>query len=158
GKYLRAPAIYHVIRRKLAGRLTRLANLARVEGYIHDNNTGSEFPAVDFVKSIKDLETVLLTRDSAGVTTYGVKPSGNSTLIAPILFPRTFGSRHIVAWNRGRIHGKEFYKVIPKDPAKEIAIVAQLNSTWGILQREILGLANLGAGGLTFSRVRVGRV
>ena len=47
--------------------------------------------------------------------------------------------------------GKEFYKVIPHDEGSALPTAAQLNCTFGILQREILGLVNLGEGGLKFS-------
>jgi hypothetical protein len=80
-----------------------------------------------------------------------VKKDGNSRVVAPLLFPRTFGSRHIVAWNEGEVFGKEFYKIIPHDKAKEISIAAQMNSTFAVLQREIIGLVNLGDGALKFS-------
>jgi len=42
-------------------------------------------------------------------------------------------------------------------PAPAISIAAQLNSTFGILQREVLGLANLGDGAIKFSADDVGR-
>ena len=80
---------------------------------------------------------------------YGVKPDGNSSVISPILFPRTFGERHVVVWNPEEVLGKEFYKVIPSQNV--LAIAAQLNCTFAILQREILGLVNLGDGAIKFS-------
>jgi len=90
------------------------------------------------------------------VVLYGVKQEGNSSLKAPILFPRTFGERHMVLWNVDGVYGKEFYKIIPASAGEELSIVAQLNSTLGILQRELLGLVNLGDGAIKFSANDVG--
>ena len=151
GKFLRAPDIYWTIVEKGAGRLVRLSSLCAVEGYIHDNNTGGTFPQVPFIKSVKNADRIALTLESGGVVRYGVKPEGNSRTSAPLLFPRTFGSRHLVLWNRDRVHGKEFYKVIPQDEAEVISIAAQLNSTFGLLQRELIGLVNFGDGAIKFS-------
>ena len=140
GKYLRAPDIYHLIVRKGAPVLTKLVQVADIQGYIHDNNTGAEFPQVDFLKSVKNADTIHIGRNSPGVIRYGVKKDGNSRLVASILFPRTFGSRHIIVWNPDGVFGKEFYKVIIDSPDLAMSVAAQLNSTFGILQREILGL------------------
>lgn len=156
GKYLRAPDIYSLIVQRAVTRLRPLSALATVEGYIHDNNTGGAFPSRRFLKSVKDAKQIKITAQSSGVVRYGVKPDGNSSLKAPILFPRTFGERHIVVWNVDRIYGKEFYKVIPNLERDELPIVAQLNSTFGILQRELLGLVNLGDGAIKFSANDVG--
>ncbi|GBC79469.1 hypothetical protein HRbin09_00688 [bacterium HR09] len=151
GKYLRAPEIFFTVVDRNRYRLKNLGVLCQVEGYIHDNNIGAQFPEVHFIKSVKDTETIMICRNSTGVIRYGVKPTGNSRTVAPILFPRTFGERHIVIWNPEGILGKEFYKILPKDSALSVPIAAQLNSTFAILQREIIGLANLGEGGLKFS-------
>ncbi|HEY3322434.1 MAG TPA: N-6 DNA methylase [Planctomycetota bacterium] len=151
GKYLRAPDIYRRIIEQTGPRLIRLSALADVCGYIHDNNTGRRFPKVPFLKSLKNVETILVTPQSPGVINYGVKPDGNSRWPAPILFPRTFGSRHVVVWNPDGVFGKEFYKIVPRESRLALSIVAQLNSTWGILQRELLGLVNLGDGAIKFS-------
>lgn len=151
GKYLRAPDIYWTIIKKAGQKLKRLGSFCNIEGYIHDNNTGKHFPEVLFVKSVKNLDRIHLTANSCGVVSYGVKPTGNSRVVSPILFPRTFGSRHLVAWNSDAIYGKEFYKIIPRNKALIIPFAAQLNSTFAILQREIIGLVNLGDGALKFS-------
>lgn len=45
---------------------------------------------------------------------------------------------------------------MPREDQDELAIVAQLNSTFGILQRELLGLVNLGDGAIKFSAHDVG--
>jgi hypothetical protein len=156
GRYLRSPDIYRSIVEKVGDRLQPLASLARVDGYIHDNNTGGTFPRRRFLKSVKDAKQIKLTEDCPGVVLYGVKQEGNSSLKAPILFPRTFGERHIVLWNIDGVYGKEFYKVIPSSEGDELSIVAQLNSTFGILQRELLGLVNLGDGAIKFSANDVG--
>ncbi|HEY3318968.1 MAG TPA: N-6 DNA methylase [Planctomycetota bacterium] len=156
GKYLRAPDIYHQIRQKAKARLVRLSFVAEVQGYIHDNNTGEAFPKVPFLKSVRNTETILINQESPGVVSYGVKKDGNSRLVSPLLFPRTFGSRHLVVWNPEGVYGKEFYKVLPHVPKNAMIIAAQLNSTWGILQRELLGLVNLGEGAVKFSIDDVG--
>jgi hypothetical protein len=156
GLYLRAPRVFHRLLERSAGQLRKLSELADVIGYIHDNNTGDEFPPAPFVKSVRDLDCVALDAHASAVTAYGVNPAGNSRLVAPILFPRTFGARHLVAWNRAGIHAKEFYRVLPRNSADIVPICAQLNSTLGMLQREIIGLANLGEGALKFSARDVG--
>ena len=50
---------------------------------------------------------------------------------------------------------KDFFRdykiVIPNTPTKALSIAAQLNGTLGILQRELIGLTNLGDGALKFS-------
>ena len=105
---------------------------------------------------MKETETIIITRNSPGVTLYGVKETGNSRLVAPILFPRTLGERHLIIWNPDGILGKEFYKVLPYDKKFSIFVAAQLNSTFGVLQREIIGSVALGSGGLKFSASDVG--
>jgi hypothetical protein len=156
GLYLRAPRVFHRLLERSAGRLRKLSELAEVLGYIHDNNTGPAFPAARFVKSVRDLDRIALETDSPAIVDYGVNPAGNSRVLAPILFPRTFGARHLAVWNRAGIHGKEFYRVLPFDPSAVVPLCAQLNSTFGMLQREIIGLANLGEGALKFSARDVG--
>ena len=143
--------IYWKILVKSKNKLTKLKKLCDVQGYIHDNNTGKKFPKVPFVKSVKDLSKIFLDQNSEAVYQYGVKATGNSRNYSPILFPRTFGYRHLIIFNPERIYGKEFYKVIPKEGKDPRIIVSQLNSTFGLLQRELLGVANLGEGGLKFS-------
>lgn len=156
GKYLRAPDIFIEIQNKCRSNLTRLSTVALISGYIHDNNTGEQFPAARFLKTIKHVKALELRSDSAGVIDYGVKPDGNSRLVAPILFPRTFGSRHIIVWNPDGVFGKEFYKVIPNQRSWNISLAGQLNSTFGVLQRELIGLVNLGDGAIKFSADDVG--
>ena len=151
GKYLRAPDVYHQVLRKGDPILCELGHIADIQGYIHDNNTGARHPPVRFLKSVKDTETIQIGRNSPGVVRYGVKKDGNSRRVAPILFPRTFGARHVVVWNPQGVLGKEFYKVIIADADLAMSVAAQLNSTFGILQREILGLVNLGDGAIKFS-------
>jgi hypothetical protein len=151
GKYLRSPAIYETIIERAGDRLQPLGQLADIQGYVHDNNTGGDFPKRAFLKSVRHAKRIKLTSTSPGVHRFGVKQKGNSALVAPILFPRTFGERHIVVWTLGEVFGKEFYKIIPIDADKTVSYAAQLNSTFGILQREILGLVNLGDGAIKFS-------
>ncbi|MEO1995209.1 MAG: DNA methyltransferase [Planctomycetaceae bacterium] len=151
GKYLRAPEIYLRILEQARSMLTPLAAVAEIMGYIHDNNTGAGFPERPFLKSVKCATQIRILPDSTGVQLYGVKPAGRSARIAPILFPRTFGARHLVVWNPQGVFGKEFYKITPAHPRDVLSLIVQLNSTWGMLQRELLGLTNLGDGALKFS-------
>lgn len=156
GKYLRAPDVYHVLVDKGRHVFSKLREVACIEGYIHDNNTGSGFPEVPFLKSVKNADMIQIRQNSPGVICWGVKSHGNSRLIAPILFPRTFGTRHIVVWNPEGVFGKEFYKVLIDSAELAMSVAAQLNSSFGILQREILGLVNLGDGAIKFSADDVG--
>lgn len=151
GKYLRAPDIYFVVREKGRDKLAQLSETCDVEGYIHDNNTGPSFPPVRFLKTIKLVDTIRLTSSSPGVIQYGVKDTGNSRLVAPLLFARTYGTRHLVLWNTSKVYGKEFYKIIPRKEDQIISVAAQMNSTLAILQRELIGLVNLGDGAIKFS-------
>lgn len=156
GKFLRAPEVYLDILERAGDSLTKLRCICTIEGYIHDNNTGDKYPSVPFVKSVKDINQICLTENSAKVIQYGVKEKGNSRVVSPILFPRTFWMRHLVAWNKGGFYGKEFYKIIPNQEDDVVTVAAQLNSTFGILQREIIGLVNLGEGAIKFSGDDVG--
>ena len=156
GKYLRAPDIYWQIICRNSASLVQLSRICSIEGYIHDNNTGHSFERVPFLKSVKDTESILVSRTDPGVVQFGVKKSGNSRLLAPILFPRTLGYRHVVVWNRDGVFGKEFYKIIPNSTQIVLPIAAQMNSTFAILQRELLGLVNLGEGAIKFSANDVG--
>ena len=72
--------------------------------------------------------------------------------LADILYPRTFGDRHIVPIIFDQIYGKEFYKIILKQKYDKLYVGVQLNLTIGILQREILGITNLGSGGIKFNK------
>jgi hypothetical protein len=155
GKYLRAPDVYHRVVRQGGPALCELGGMAEIQGYIHDNNTGPRHPPVRFLKSVKHAETIRIGRDSPGVVRYGVKREGNSRRAATILFPRTLGARHVVVWNPQGVLGKEFYKVIIADADLALSVAAQLNSTFGILQREILGLVNLGDGAVKFAAADV---
>lgn len=157
GKYLRAPDILLRIFEKSSDTLEPLSNLCDIEGYIHDNNIGPDYPETHFIKSVKQLSQINLTRNLPNVMLYGVKESGNSRLEAPILFPRTFGERSLVVWNTERVLGKEFYKIIPHQATQILPIVAQLNSAIGIIQREIIGVVNLGDGALKFSADDIGK-
>ncbi|MBO8132202.1 MAG: Eco57I restriction-modification methylase domain-containing protein [Candidatus Marinimicrobia bacterium] len=156
GNYLRAPEIYFKILEKGKGKLVRLGDVAKIEGYIHDNNTGDKYPKVRFIKSVRDLECILLDIHSEKIIMYGVKKSKKSRIISPIWFPRTLGNVQLIIWNSAKALGKEFYKIIPLHEEKIIPIVFQLNSTFGILQSELLGITNLGGGALKFSRYDIG--
>ena len=151
GIYLKAPEIYHKIIERNPDRLVQLRTKVDVFGYIHDNYTGNQYPTVKFVKSVKDLDTLGVTLSSKGVRDYGVGLTRTNSIIAPILFPRTFGTRHMVIRNLSKVYFKEFYKIVPRDSKLINSIFLQLISSFGILQRELLGARNLGDGALKFS-------
>jgi len=157
GKYLRAPDIFFTILEKGRGKLVRLGEVAEVHGYIHDNNTGRQFPKTFFLKSLREAEAILLEKTSPGVCLYGVRKEGKSRLVAPALIARTFGDRLFVIWNRGRILAKEFYKVIPTSDDETI-ILALLNSMVTLLSLELEGFTNLGSGGLKHSIQTITRI
>jgi|YelNatPaOPRAMG01_1025707.scaffolds.fasta_scaffold01092_1 hypothetical protein len=54
------------------------------------------------------------------------------------------GDRQLIVWNKADIYAKEFYKVIPSSISDVVSLVAQLNSTLGILQRKLFVLTALG--------------
>ena len=151
GKYLRAPDIYKRIVEKGVDQFCFLSESANVVGYIHDNNTGDEYPEKQVMWKVKDANRIRVDQHTAGVELVGVNPAGNSTLFAPLLYPRQHGLRHIVLWCHGGVLGKEFYRIIPKKPKDELCLAAQLNSTFAILQREILGIRGFGGGALKFA-------
>lgn len=150
-KYFRSPDSYLKLLERNQVNLSPLAEAAEVIGYVHDNNTGQSFPQVLFVKSIKDLNSILLKPDTKGVVKYGVNPVGNSMRTAPILFARTYGYDHLVPYNPDGIVGKEFYRIQPFEIAESRNFALILNSTFGILQKELIGSVNLGGGGIKFS-------
>lgn len=156
GKYLRAPDIFFTIFDKGKEKFLKLFNFCKIEGYIHDNNTGSSYPKAKFIKTVKNLKCISINSNTNVVIMYGVKKNGNSRLVAPIWFPRTFGERQLIVLNDAGVYGKEFYKILPNSEKSVIPIVAQLNSTLGIFQRELLGLVNLGDGALKFSADDIG--
>lgn len=150
GRYLRAPIFLQRMLEDKQELLCRLGEICDVSGYIHDNNTGSSFPEVDFLKTVKDVQSIWVTKKSKGVVHYGVRADGNSRIKAPILFPRTLGSRHLIVWNPEGVYGKEFYKILPPK-GTELSVISQIVSTFGMLQRELIGVTNLGDGALKFS-------
>jgi hypothetical protein len=150
-KYLRSPDSYLKVVSNSKSKLSPLGNLAEIVGYVHDNNTGDEYPKKDFIGSIKDIRNIRLTKTSSGVTKFGVNRVGNSSKPAPILFSRTYGTDHLVIFNDGKVIGRRFYRIHPNDKARELELAIIMNSTFIILQRELLGIVNLGGGGVTFS-------
>jgi hypothetical protein len=150
GRYLRSPIFFQRMIEEKREILCRLGDFCTIIGYIHDNNTGPSYPEVAFLKSVKDVQSIWVTKKSPGVIRFGVSPNGNSRVKAPILFPRTFGTRHIIVWNPEGIYGKEFYKIIPPK-GEELVVMSQLASSLGMLQRELIGVTNLGDGALKFS-------
>ena len=155
GKYLRAPDIMWHILDQASDRLRRLCDIAEILGYVHDNNTGSKYPEKPFVRSVQVLERTLVRRNDSVVMAYGVKTTASTQRVAPILFPRTIGERHIVPFCPDEVVFKEFYRILPPE-GLDISIAAQLNSSFGILQRELWGIVALGQGGLKFNVTSVG--
>lgn len=151
GKYLRAPEIYKRVVNSAKDRLVLLSDVARVVGYIHDNNTGRNYPKRDVMWRVSDATCIFVDKSTEGVQRVGVSPTGNSTMFAPLLFPRQHGLRHIVLWCHEGVLGKEFYRIVPHKNQDVLALAAQLISTFGILQREILGIKGFGGGALKFA-------
>jgi len=156
GFYIRAPHIILDIFDKCKLKLCSLSKLATIKGYIHDNSIGNQYPKQRFIKSVKDISLLGIDNDSNGVRDQGIKSSKSNDIVSPILFPRTLGSRHLVVRNLGKVYFKEFYKIIPNSNDMTDSIFAQLNSSFSIFQREILGLSNLGDGAIKFSIQSIG--
>ncbi len=150
GAILRGPDVYNLIL-GMPEKLVALGDFCEVVGYIHDNNTGPTFPMARVLWSMKDANSLLVRPDSQGVISVGVSHAGNSAMFAPVLFARTFGTRHAVFYCEGPVLGKEFYRILPKLGTDTHAVAAQLNSTFAILQRELLGIRGLGGGALKFA-------
>ncbi|MCD4825806.1 MAG: Eco57I restriction-modification methylase domain-containing protein [Phycisphaerae bacterium] len=153
GKYLRAPDFFLSLIADKQEKLLRLGDsidnqpIVEVLGYVHDNNTGEQFPPVKFIRSIR--ETRRISLEDQDVYLRGVNTRGNSRIIADVLFPRTFGRDHLALFNIIEAVGKEFYRVIAKAIDRRV-LALYMNSSFFILQRELIGLANLGGGGLKF--------
>ncbi|HQF67445.1 MAG TPA: Eco57I restriction-modification methylase domain-containing protein [Candidatus Cloacimonadota bacterium] len=156
GFYLRAPNILTTILDKCKTKLCNLNSLAAIKGYIHDNSLGNRYPKRRYVKSVKDISLLGIDIESNGVRDQGIKSSTMNDIVSPILFPRTLGSRHLVVRNLGDVYFKEFYKIIPHSTDMTDSVFAQLNSSFCIFQREILGLSNLGDGAIKFSIQSIG--
>ncbi|MDD3910097.1 MAG: hypothetical protein PHN86_09120, partial [Proteiniphilum sp.] len=156
GFYLRAPHIMIDILDKCKAKLCNLNKLASILGYIHDNSLNDQFQSRRFVKSVKDIAHLGIDNSTQGVKDQGIKSSKNNDIVSPILFPRTLGSRHLIVRNIGDVYFKEFYKIIPHSAEMNDSIFAQLNSSFCIFQREILGLSNLGDGAIKFSIQSIG--
>jgi len=154
--YIRSPHFFLNILEKCENKLVNLNKIAVIKGYIHDNSVSDKYPTKYFVKSVKDINVLGVDTNTPGVIRKGIKPSHGNDIIAPILYPRTFGSRHIVIRNLDKIYFKEFYKIIPIEEKSIDSIFIQLNSSFGVFQREILGLSNLGGGALKFSINSIG--
>ncbi len=154
GKYLRSPEIFFKIIKTPSLISLEDEDYFECLGYVHDNNTGTRFGKVkSFIKSVKNVPSISLKKHEC--EEYGISSKGNSRICASILFPRTIGDRHIILYNSIAAIGKEFYRVQPTKNAKCIA--AQLNSTIGLLFREIFGITGLGDGGLKFNLSSVKR-
>jgi len=152
-KYLRAPDFFIELLKD--GDLVPLSEIATVLGYVHDNNIGDNYPKTRFVRSLKDLHHIKLEEKDTrlfGVTTYG-----NSRDIGNFLFARTFGDRYFIVWNTCEAVAKEFYR-IQIDGKLDEWLALLLNSTFLILQYELLGLTNLGGGAIKFSTSEIKKV
>jgi hypothetical protein len=149
GKYLRAPDIYWRILEKGKGKLVRLGDIAKVEGYIHGFNVGDEFPKAYFIESLKYAQTIYLDEKSNGVVSHGVKNEGNSRILADLLFPRMIGDRFAVLVNYGKVYGQKFYKIILNDKKMRMDIGVFMNSTIQMLQNEITMYSLWGLGALS---------
>lgn len=154
--FLRSPRLWRSIVEKAGVRLTELEHVCEIAGYVHDNSTGPSYPLANFIKSLKDSTAPWLDEEAKGVQRYGVAESGQNRRPAQILIARTFGLDHRVLVNVGDVIGKEFYKVFTS-PEMAISIGTFLNSTLGILQREILASAGLGGGAIKFAKDSVGK-
>jgi len=122
--------------------------LVNVLGYVHDNNVGNKFPKTKFIKNIRQAKKIELVQDD--VVLEGVKMTGNSRDLGDVLFPRTFGEKHLVLLNNAGAVGKEFYRLQAKGIAR-VDLAIYLNLTISVLQRELLGIVNLGGGAIKFS-------
>jgi hypothetical protein len=147
GKYLRAPNIIHKVFKSKRTQL--LGEVSQIMGYVHDSNVGIKYPKVPFIKSVRYIRKIMVT--SSDTILMGVNPKGNSLVKADLLFPRTFNDVHLILWNKDRFAvGKEFYRIIAQK-VKPRVLALLLNSTFSVLQRELLGLHNLGGGAIKFS-------
>lgn len=128
---------YLVDENQLKPLFVRLRDLGSIEGYIHGNNVGDNFPKVNFLESISDTNKILLNKNTAGVKLYGVKNKGNSRKIADILFPRMIHKRFLVLVNEDEVYAQKFYKIILNEKHIKEVVGAFMNSTIGILQWEV---------------------
>jgi len=155
GKYLRAPDFFLKLLTDKREKLLRLGDsvdgqpIVELLGYVHDNNTGGSFPDTKFIRSIR--ETRRINLDEQNVYLKGVNLKGNSRTIADILFPRTYGRDHLVLFNLTEAVGKEFYRITAKGISRRV-LALYMNSSLFILQRELIGLSNLGGGALKFAK------
>ncbi len=156
GMYLRTPQILKDIVQQAGKKLVGLGESCEIAGYVHDNLTGPAYPATHFIKTVKDSKSCWLDADSDGVRQFGVATSGKTRKIAQILIPRTFGLDHRILVNKGDVVGKEFYRVYTS-PELINTYGVFLNSTFGILQREVLASAGLGGGALKLATDSVAR-
>ncbi|CAO80935.1 Eco57I restriction-modification methylase domain-containing protein [Candidatus Cloacimonas acidaminovorans] len=154
--YIRSPHFFLNILEKCENKLVNLNKVAVIKGYIHDNSVSDKYPTKYFVKSVKDINVLGVDTNTPGVIRKGIKSTNGNDIIAPILYPRTFGSRHIVIRNLSNVFFKEFYKIIPIEEENVDSIFIQLNSSFGVFQRELIGLSNLGGGALKFSINSIG--
>ncbi|WP_054492695.1 Eco57I restriction-modification methylase domain-containing protein, partial [Ardenticatena maritima] len=148
GKYLRAPNVFLKILK--SRNYFRVKDVARVLGYVHDNNVSDRYPSAPFIKSIRDIRKITIAPED--VTWQGVSTKGETRVKGDLLFARTFDNVHLILWNKNRfVIGKEFYRILAEriEP-KTLALL--LNSTLAILQRELFGLHNLGGGAIKFNK------
>lgn len=146
-KPLNSDKYYLVNENRLKPIFLRLRDLGVIEGYIHGNNVGDNFPKVNFLESIAYTDRILLNKESKGVKLEGVNTKGNSRKLADILFPRMIDKRFIVLINEGKVYAQKFYKIILDDKGLKEPIGLFMNSTINILQWEVNTQLVWGEGG-----------
>ncbi len=152
GKYLRAPDVFLRVLREAD--YVYVKDVAEILGYVHDNSISDSYPVTFFVKSVKDVRRITITREIAVIQ--GVATNGKTRVKGDLLFPRTLYNVHLVLWNKDRlVVGKEFYRILAKGIEPRF-LALLLNSTFAILQGELIGLHNLGGGAIKFSGNDVG--
>lgn len=159
GKYLRSPNIFLNIINRNKDHILRIcdSNFVSLQGYVHDNNIGEKYPKTLFIKTIKEMDKVLLTNEDC--YQFGVSEVGDNRLKAPLLIARTYGENSIVLLNSCGAVGKEFYRVFVKDEyCSPLTLAIYLNSSFFLLQRELMGLVGLGGGALKFSVYDIGKI
>ncbi|MDD3878130.1 MAG: hypothetical protein PHT69_16040, partial [Bacteroidales bacterium] len=149
GKYLRAPEIYYTkLLPSINKKIFRLSSLASIEGYIHDNNVGDNFPKIRVILSSQSIETINIKNDYPSIENVGIRKSGNSRTIPHLVVPRTYSEKFVTINNEANILFKRFYKIILNDIQYREKVVASLNSTLWIMLVEIESGIDMGEGAL----------
>lgn len=146
GFNLRAPDIFIT---RLLPNMRKLSAYAHIEGYIHGNNVGVNYPPKYFVDSINALSSIILTRESPGVELYGIRPSGNSLLLADLLYPRMISDRFFVPIVLDEVYGQKFYKIVLHNKNDKWVMAGLANSTVSVGMNEIVGNVVWGQGAIS---------